>query len=214
MPASRGTYGGKTTGERVEQRRAALIDAAMTIMAEQGWRRLTIDRVCDQAGLIRRYFYESFPDVDALGTAVVDEIYAGILVVALQENKSQPLPQLINTVVRVLVDHAAEDPRRIRVLYAEMASNEAAATHRRATARRLNEIFVAEARLVAEARSTPGFPTTDPIIDLAATMLVNGTAHILLDWVDGVTSLTRDELAETLERLWTTLVLGVVTGTE
>src|SRR5512139_974724 len=68
------TYGGRSAEERRSERRHRLVDAALAIWGEQGWAAVTMRQVCARAGLIDRYFYESFPDRDALLVAVWDQL--------------------------------------------------------------------------------------------------------------------------------------------
>src|SRR5437016_4479616 len=58
QPLSR-TYKGATPRQRVEQRRALLVDAAVDVFGTIGYRAATVDHVCARAGLSKRYFYES-----------------------------------------------------------------------------------------------------------------------------------------------------------
>ena len=73
MPSPRRNYGGIDADERVRVRRSQLIDAALGIMAADEWRAATVAKVCQAAGLNKRYFYESFTDLDALAAAVVED---------------------------------------------------------------------------------------------------------------------------------------------
>jgi AcrR family transcriptional regulator len=59
-------YRGASPHQRVEQRRARLVDAGVDIFGTIGYRAATIDHICARAGLSKRYFYESFPDSEAL----------------------------------------------------------------------------------------------------------------------------------------------------
>jgi AcrR family transcriptional regulator len=59
-------YRGASPHQRVEQRRAQLVDAGVDLFGTIGYRAATIDHICARAGLSKRYFYESFPDSEAL----------------------------------------------------------------------------------------------------------------------------------------------------
>jgi AcrR family transcriptional regulator len=59
-------YRGASPHQRVEQRRAQLVDAGVDIFGTIGYRAATVDHICARAGLSKRYFYESFPDSEAL----------------------------------------------------------------------------------------------------------------------------------------------------
>jgi len=59
-------YRGASPNQRVEQRRAQLVDAGVEVFGTVGYRAATIEHICARAGLSKRYFYESFPDSEAL----------------------------------------------------------------------------------------------------------------------------------------------------
>ncbi|PRC57308.1 transcriptional regulator, partial [Mycobacterium sp. ITM-2017-0098] len=65
------TYGGQSAQARRTERRGRLIDAAPDVMAANDWRSVTVDKLCGAAGLNKRYFYESFTDLDAVAAAAV-----------------------------------------------------------------------------------------------------------------------------------------------
>ncbi len=63
-------YGGLSAHDRQEQRRTSLIAAGLELFGTVGYLNASVKRVCDEAGLTQRYFYESFPDRAALLGAV------------------------------------------------------------------------------------------------------------------------------------------------
>jgi AcrR family transcriptional regulator len=119
-------YGGQSAQQRRRQRRRRLVDAAMDAMARNEWRSVTVDKLCAAAGLNKRYFYESFGDLDALSAAVVDDIadevraatLAAVDAVIEQPLEAQALAA-VAAAVRILVD----DPRRARVLLGGVAGS-------------------------------------------------------------------------------------------
>lgn len=73
MQSSARTYKGATPTQRVEQRRAQLIAAAVDVFGTYGYRTSTVEHVCVRAGLSKRYFYESFADSEALLLACYEQ---------------------------------------------------------------------------------------------------------------------------------------------
>jgi AcrR family transcriptional regulator len=59
-------YRGASRDERQQERRARLLHAAIKVYGETGYRSATVRAVCQAAGLTERYFYESFPNSEAL----------------------------------------------------------------------------------------------------------------------------------------------------
>jgi AcrR family transcriptional regulator len=74
MAATQRQYAGHSAEERRLQRRGQLIDAAIHVYGEQGYRNATVKAVCDAAGLTERYFYESFTNSEALLIASFDVV--------------------------------------------------------------------------------------------------------------------------------------------
>jgi AcrR family transcriptional regulator len=59
-------YGGHSAEERRLARRERLIEAAIRVYGEVGYRNATVKAVCEAAELTERYFYESFESSEAL----------------------------------------------------------------------------------------------------------------------------------------------------
>lgn len=67
-------YAGKAAAERQQERRQRLITAGVTLIGRDGFSTVTIDAVCAEAGLTKRYFYEAFPHRDSLLTAAYESV--------------------------------------------------------------------------------------------------------------------------------------------
>jgi AcrR family transcriptional regulator len=65
-------FRGVSADERRGDRRHRLVEAAFEIAGTEGAAALGVGRVCDAAGLTKRYFYESFGSLAELQSAVVD----------------------------------------------------------------------------------------------------------------------------------------------
>ena len=68
------SYLGATAEERRLQRRETLMEAGCDIYAERGYRNATVKAICERAGLTERYFYESFPNNEALFLALFQKV--------------------------------------------------------------------------------------------------------------------------------------------
>lgn len=62
-------YAGKDAGTRRSERRERLLTAGVTLFGRQGFAASSIDAICREAGLTKRYFYEAFDSREALLTA-------------------------------------------------------------------------------------------------------------------------------------------------
>jgi AcrR family transcriptional regulator len=59
-------YRGASPRERVRERRRRLVDAGVDLFGTIGYGAATIEHICARAGLSKRYFYESFADLEVL----------------------------------------------------------------------------------------------------------------------------------------------------
>ncbi|MET7768558.1 TetR/AcrR family transcriptional regulator [Nocardia sp. NPDC005366] len=193
MTAQR-TYGGISADERRAQRRAALLDAALELIGDQGLSKLTVSGLCARAGLNERYYYESFTGRDAVLTAVVDRIAEELAIAIIEALRAAPddsrakAHAAIEAGIHVLTD----DPRKAKVaLIAGQATPEL-----RARTTETVRVFI---RLVA-AEGIGFYGVTgrapDPAIDFRATYLVGGLVQTLTGWLQGDLPLSREELID------------------
>jgi AcrR family transcriptional regulator len=192
------SYAGQTGDERAARRRDALVDAAFALVAEAGWRALSIEAACRRAGLNKRYFYESFDGRDALTAAVTtrlaDEAIAATLG-ALDAAADAPRDEATRRAIGALVVHLTDDPRRARVLFGAVPAGDAAAGHHATAIRRLISMVAVRGRDIYALAD-------DPVVGLSAAILVGGTSQAVLDWLDGRVRCSRDDLVDDLVALW------------
>ncbi|SEH70723.1 DNA-binding transcriptional regulator, AcrR family [Mycolicibacterium rutilum] len=194
------SYGGVSGAERQQQRRARLLEAALDIMGRDEWRDVTVERLCADAGLNKRYFYESFGEVDAVAEAVIDDVAAAVrdaTVAAVAEVAAKPLEQQAFAGVQVLVHSLVDDPRRAKVLLGGVAATPGLRAHRVAVMRSLTGVLIEHARAVHGVELKH-----DPLALIAPAFVVGGTADAILAFVDGTAAITVDELIAQLTTLW------------
>lgn len=75
-PAAGRTYAGVSQDERKRIRRQQFIAAGIEVFGEFGFRQATVRKLCQQAKLTDRYFYQSFGSIEALLIAVYSELMA------------------------------------------------------------------------------------------------------------------------------------------
>jgi AcrR family transcriptional regulator len=71
-------YGGLDAEERRAERRLRLIDAAVEVYGEVGYRGTTVKAICEAAELTERYFYESFANSEALLIAAYSHVVGNL----------------------------------------------------------------------------------------------------------------------------------------
>jgi AcrR family transcriptional regulator len=190
------TYGGVTGEQRRARRHKALTEAALDLVADGGWERVTVRAVCTRARLNDRYFYESFPDRDALLLAARDGIAAEGLR-AFQEAIATTEPERrIRAVVEAVIDFFTEDPRRGHLMF---ASHDALRGRRREMLRTLARIVADQAAELLGAAAAGGKDR-----ELGALTLVSGTMEVFAEWLRGELDVTREHLADFLVAMITT----------
>lgn len=66
------TYRGQTPEQRAAERRRRFLEAGLQLFGTIGLRAVTVRRICREAGLTDRYFYESFDTMESLLVAVYE----------------------------------------------------------------------------------------------------------------------------------------------
>ncbi|APE33230.1 TetR family transcriptional regulator [Nocardia mangyaensis] len=177
-PAGR-RYSGRTTAERVEQRRTALLDAALELFGTQGYVAGSVKQLCGLAGLTERYFYESFRDRESCLAALYDDLTDRTRERTLTALRAAGphLDAVIGAGLAAFIGYLSEDPRRARVVLVEVVGVSAAMEQRRHAV--LRDYAELVAGLWSSARARP----LSERERLTCIALVGGVNHLLVDWL-------------------------------
>lgn len=197
-------YRGLARDQRVEQRRALLMDAALDCLHADGLSGVSVRSICATARLTPRYFYESFADLDALLVAVVDLVAAEIAEAALQASASAATTELADQVRAVIgagYSVVADDPRKGTALLV------AAAGHGPLRDRR-HQIVVQYAELaMANLPRLGGLSLTDRKRARAvALFLMGGAADLMEAVLSGALRLSRAGVIDVLTGMWVSVL--------
>ncbi|WP_039827430.1 TetR/AcrR family transcriptional regulator [Nocardia testacea] len=203
MTTAERKYAGDSAHTRALRRRTALIDAALTEMAENRWRTATVEALCRAAKLNKRYFYESFDGLDALAGAVIESIATEVAEAAVGGYiplLDQPVEEQARGAITAVVDILGDDSRKALVLLGGVPTTPAAHENRTAVIGGLT------AALIAHARTTHDVSLEqDSLASTAPAFVIGGTAQTILSWATGDLPVTRDRLIEDITALWMTL---------
>lgn len=169
-------------------------------MAENRWRSATVASLCVQARLNKRYFYESFDDLDRLADAVIDSVAAdvgGAAVAAYLATLDSPLEVQAKNTVGALVDVLGTDRRKALVLLGGVPTSAGQEDTRRAAIGGLTTILVDHARRIHDVELEQ-----DSLAFTAPAFVIGGTAQTILSWVNGDLPVERDQLIDDIAAIW------------
>lgn len=167
-------YGGRSEHERRADRRGRLIHAGLELFGTEGWAGATIERLCAQAGVATRSFYEEFSSREALLRAVYEDIMSGVVGYVLPrvaESTGGP-EERIRLGLSGYVGYLTEDPRRARVAHREVRAAGVLEPDRHAMILRFADFIANETRLAQGAQGR--------VLGLA---LAGAVTEVLVDWV-------------------------------
>jgi AcrR family transcriptional regulator len=125
-------YGGVSAERRRSDRRQRLLDAGLELFGARGVAATTVGDVADRAGVIKRYFYESFENLDDLFDAVITETTAQVSkLVSRAAASSGDTKQRARAALAAFVDFMADNPHAGRMLMREMLTPRGGAAARR-----------------------------------------------------------------------------------
>ncbi|WP_280489231.1 TetR/AcrR family transcriptional regulator [Nocardia carnea] len=206
MPTAERKYAGDSARTRLLRRRTALIDVALTEMADNRWRTATVEALCRAAELNKRYFYESFDGLDALADAVIETIATEVAEAAVAGYiplLDRPVEEQARGAITAVVDILGDDPRKALVLLGGVSTTPVAHEKRAAVITGLT------AALIAHARTTHDVSLEqDSLAATAPAFVIGGTAQAILSWAGGDLPVDRDRLVDDITALWMTLEQG------
>ncbi|WP_049793645.1 TetR/AcrR family transcriptional regulator [Hoyosella subflava] len=195
---------GRTLHVRADERRQQLLDAAYELVANEGVAALTMRAVTRAANLSPRYFYESFPDRDALLFAVFDRT-----VEQLQQRVAGAMAdeEGMEAKCYAAFDAAARefesDPRAARLLLREALGDNTLREH--ALHGLPHFILAAAAQVLSEFGDQNSVDEMRLQLDTSA--LSGSVVTLFLDWTEGRLTLPRGRLVS----YCTELVVGILT---
>ncbi|MCE5292637.1 MAG: TetR family transcriptional regulator [Nocardiaceae bacterium] len=123
------TYAGQSALVRADERRSRFLDAGFDLVGTGGVAALGVRSVCREAGLSLKFFYESFPDVDALLFAVYDHTFRRFEQAVAPAMLTGGLPGALDAAALIM----EQDPRICRTLLVEPVANSRLRQHVRST---------------------------------------------------------------------------------
>ncbi|PTQ89039.1 TetR/AcrR family transcriptional regulator [Agitococcus lubricus] len=203
-PSTTRSYAGISPEERVARRRQQFIDAGRQLFGTIGYRKTTVRLLCAEAGLTDRYFYESFPTIEALLVTVyqnlIDELERRMLM-ALATQAESDFSSRIRDGLDVFFQ-AAEDPVLARVVWIEIlgVSPGADAVYNVALRRFVNIIFIFTKTHV------PLLSVSDAVARSMCMGLIGAVSETVKDWVHSGYEQPREVVVEAMSVLFKSML--------
>lgn len=191
MATGTGRYGGRSAAERAAERRERLLDATLAVWGREGGPRVTMTRICAEAGLTERYFYQEFANLDAALVAVMDRVAAEIEErgrAAVEETEGGPTER-VRAAVRTFVEILTDDPRKGRVAIVESAALDGVRPRRAELLRLFAHQAAEEAAVLYPEQAWTALER-----EMVGLIWIGGVAQLVTGWLDGTLRATPDEI--------------------
>ena len=200
VPQAARPYGGLAMEERVAARRARFIEAGVELFGTQGFRGATVRGVCAAAGLTDRYFYESFPTLEALLAAVYCSLKDGFAARLTQESFTSEdwrgdlaaIERQVTAAYELWFD-TVRDPRFARIVLVEVLG----------VSREMDTLYEDSARAMAAltiaplSATHPTLKLSKPRRELLGRALVGAALQVAKMWMTGGYRLPRRDVVRT-----------------
>lgn len=197
-------FQGQSAVSRVHARRKQILAQAYDIIASEGWRALSIHKLCTRAGLNKRYFYESFENLDDLGAALVDDLAEELINVGYGAalngwRDGMDTQTLAHHVLDDCIGWMIDQPARTRLLFFSASENPRALEQRKLVIRKMAKVLSEFSVQYHKATETL------PIAHVGSALLIGGTIEAVMAWLDGDLTLSREEFVEDIACFWVAL---------
>ncbi|MBO2454374.1 TetR/AcrR family transcriptional regulator [Actinomadura barringtoniae] len=198
---SKRRYQGMDGHEREANRRERLLQTGLDLFGTVGYHDTTVVDICRQAGVARRFFYESFADREALLLAVYDvqiQRLQGAVLNAVAAAGPR-IEDMVEASIDAYVHQVLADERAGRLIFVEIFRGGPTAEARRHEVR--HQFYELIITLLTESLSTP----RSTRIEMGVTILVGGVADLAGEWLLGHSGGTIDDICRTSTDMFNTI---------
>lgn len=201
-------YGGLSPEERRRARRDRLLRAALESFGTRGYGGTTIERLCADAGVTARHFYEDFDGRESILRAsyelIVEQTNERIRD-ALKE-PAQTATDRIERAVRAFLESYLGDARYARIACIEVVGVSAALeAERREVMRRFAGTVGLAVKLVR-----PDLADDEARTNTVAMLIVGGANEVIVDWLHRHDPRDLDAIARDFVSLFSAMLRGYV----
>lgn len=201
-------YGGISATDRRAERRRKLLAAGRRTWGESGVTEVTVRGVCNDAGLTSRYFYEQFPNREALLFAISDDVRDELLQALVAAGIGDPgrLGDKLRSALTAFLDIIAADPHVHRIATGDVSSVPGLTQHRTHILDMITDLVIQHAPEVLSETPNPA--------DLrrSAVFMVGGVNQLIGAWLENPQESTA-EVAAVCADLCVAVVRGITRPT-
>jgi AcrR family transcriptional regulator len=174
-------YSGQSADERDAARRERLLAAATDFIGRQGYAATTVERICAEAKVSTRHFYQQFDNKESVFLAVYDDITGRSYqraTASLEATRGKTMPERIPAAFLAYLGPMVEDIRAARIAFVEIVG----------ASPRIEEVRLAYREGLIELISAEGTAAVErgEVRDrdwrFAALALTGATNAIVYDW--------------------------------
>ncbi len=202
-------YGGLSSERRRLLRRSRLVEAGLELFATLGYARTPIERICEEARVATRHFYELFPDKESLLLAVLDKVmdHARAAVFRAIASSSGDPQELIRLGISAFVHAYLDDPRHVRIaLFEVVGVSRELERYRRDISREFARIIERQIDLLEAEGSIPRRDYS-----LLAMALSGAINDLLIDWENSDDPYPVERIIDELVLLFQAVLRGLGT---
>lgn len=202
VAVKKGVYRGLTAQERAAERRERLLEATLEVWGRKDGPPVTMTRICQQAQLTERYFYEQFANLEEALEEVLKSIYEEIIEVtaaALERTSGDPADRA-RTGIAAFLDVFVQDPRKGWVTMILAPGRAELRRRRQELLRSLSSFAAMEAGELYGEEAEPGSRG-----ELAGILFVGGLSELVAGWIEGTVETDPAELVDAATRAFTRL---------
>lgn len=187
-------YAGASRAARESARREQVIAAGISLFGTVGYRAATVGAICEEAGLNKRYFYESFATLEDLLCAVYERVVAELRDSVLAGDEDEAL-MVLRGFISGFLTWAQANPVKARVHLFEVLGVSA----------RIDELYRSYGRAIGDELSSrlsatmPGPELTPGQQRVFGDVLVGAGLQIVVNWVISDYQPPREELLQEID---------------
>lgn len=202
VAVKKGVYRGLTAQERAAERRARLLEATLEVWGREGGPPVTMTRICQQAQLTERYFYEQFANLEEALEEVLQSIYDEVMEVtaaAVERTSGDPTDRA-RTGIAAFLDVLVQDPRKGRVAMILAPGRPELRSRRQELLRSMSSFAAMEAGELYGEEAEPGSRG-----ELAGILFVGGLSELVAGWIEGTVEVDPEGIVEAATRAFSRL---------